>query len=83
MHLGSKSGRKIDGEAFELGGMAAVGARACMAYNDWQPASAAMLPAPAGTPFNPSTESGQQTLARHPLRVMIAAATARSVPVAA
>ena len=35
-----------------------------------------MLPAPSGTPFNPSTESGQQTLARHLLRAMIAAAKA-------
>jgi uncharacterized membrane protein YebE (DUF533 family) len=35
-----------------------------------------MLPAPSGTPFNPSTESGQQNLARHLLRAMIAAAKA-------
>jgi uncharacterized membrane protein YebE (DUF533 family) len=35
-----------------------------------------MLPAPSGTPFNPSTESGQQKLARHLLRAMIAAAKA-------
>lgn len=33
-----------------------------------------LLPAPAGTPFNPATESGQQSLARHLLRAMIAAA---------
>ena len=86
--LGSKAGREIGGEALKLGGMAAVGALAYKAYNDWQagkqaapasPASQApvlMLPAPSGTPFNPSTESGQQTLARHLLRAMIAAAKA-------
>ena len=83
--LGSKAGREIGGEALKLGGMAAVGALAYKAYNDWHagkqaaPASQApvpMLPAPSGTPFNPSTESGQQTLARHLLRAMIAAAKA-------
>lgn len=83
--LGSKTGRKIGGEALKLGGMAAVGALAYKAYSDWQAgkraASAAtaqpsvpMLPAPSGTPFNPSSESGQQKLARHLLRAMIAAA---------
>jgi uncharacterized membrane protein YebE (DUF533 family) len=85
--LGSKTGRKIGGEALKLGGMAAVGALAYKAYRDWQsgkeapatpPAqpSVPMLPAPSGTPFNPSTESGQQQLARHLLRAMIAAAKA-------
>jgi uncharacterized membrane protein YebE (DUF533 family) len=85
--LGSKTGRKIGGEALKLGGMAAVGALAYKAYRDWQagkeppaapPAqqSVPMLPAPSGTPFNPSSESGQQKLARHLLRAMIAAAKA-------
>lgn len=85
--LGSKTGRKIGGEALKLGGMAAVGALAYKAYRDWQagkeapaapPAreSVPMLPAPSGTPFNPSSESGQQALARHLLRAMIAAAKA-------
>ncbi|TAJ92037.1 MAG: tellurite resistance TerB family protein [Reyranella sp.] len=85
--MGSKTGRKIGGEALKLGGMAAVGALAYKAYNDWQAGQAApvtqapqapvpMLPAPSGTPFNPSTEAGQQTLARHLLRAMIAAAKA-------
>ncbi len=72
--LGSKAGREIGGEALKLGGMAAVGALAYKAYNDWQagkqapvPQEAArqapplMLPPPSGTPFNPSTESGQQS----------------------
>lgn len=81
--LGSKTG----GEALKLGGMAAVGALAYKAYNDWRggkkaaaPQEAArqpsvpMLPAPSGTPFNPATEFGQQNLARHLLRAMIAAA---------
>lgn len=89
--LGTKTGRNLGGEALKLGGMAAVGALAYKAYRDWQagkqPAPAApeqpqqqapvpMLPAPSGTPFNPSTPSEQQTLARHLLRAMIAAAKA-------
>lgn len=87
--LSSKKGREIGGEALKLGGMAAVGALAYKAYRDWQvgkqtpaPQEAArqplppMLPAPSGTPFNPSTESGQQSLARHLLRAMIATAKA-------
>ena len=89
--LGTKTGREIGGEALKLGGMAAVGALAYKAYRDWQagkeaptasstappaPQSVPMLPAPSGTPFNPSSESGQQTLARHLLRAMIAAAKA-------
>jgi uncharacterized membrane protein YebE (DUF533 family) len=83
--LGTKTGRKFGGEALKLGGMAAVGALAYKAYRDWQagkevPAAppaqpnVPMLPAPSGTPFNPSSESGQQKLARHLLRAMIAAA---------
>ena len=83
--LGSKTGRRIGGEALKLGGMAAVGALAYKAYSDWQAGKRAaptataqpsvpMLPAPSGTPFNPSSESGQQKLARHLLRAMIAAA---------
>ena len=89
--LGTKTGRKLGGEALKLGGVAAVGALAYKAYRDWQagkqPAPATpqqqqqqapvpMLPAPSGTPFNPSTPSEQQTLARHLLRAMIAAAKA-------
>lgn len=87
--MSSKTGRKVGGEALKLGGMAAVGALAYKAYSDWQagkkaePAAEAathrsvpMLPAPAGTPFNPATEAGQQSLARHMLRAMIAAAKA-------
>ena len=85
--LGSKAGREIGGEALKMGGMAAVGALAYKAYNDWQAGKQAapaqvpqapvpMLPAPSGTPFNPSTEAGQQNLARHLLRAMIAAAKA-------
>ena len=89
--LGTKTGRKLGGEALKLGGMAAVGALAYKAYRDWQagkqpalagsqqPAQQApvpMLPAPSGTPFNPSTPNEQQALARHLLRAMIAAAKA-------
>lgn len=89
--LGTKTGRKLGGEALKLGGVAAVGALAYKAYRDWQagkqagPATTApqpqsapvpMLPAPSGTPFNPATPAEQQTLARHLLRAMIAAAKA-------
>ena len=83
--LGTKSGRKMGGTALKLGGLAAVGALAYKAYSDWQAgkqagqattAPVALLPAPTDTPFNPSTESGQQTLARKLIRAMIAAAKA-------
>lgn len=97
--LGTKTGRKLGGEALKLGGIAAVGALAYKAFSDWQagkqvaPAGEAsrpssvpqssvsqspvlMLPAPSGTPFNPSSEGGQQKLARTLLRAMIAAAKA-------
>lgn len=89
--LGTKTGREIGGEALKLGGMAAVGALAYKAYNDWQagkqapvpapqeaarPAPPPMLPAPSGTPFNPVGENAQQSLARGLLRAMIAAAKA-------
>lgn len=89
--LGTKKGRKIGGTALKLGGIAAVGALAYKAYNDWQaskhqaPAHQSesarrspvpLLPPPSGTPFNPATEAGQQKLARTLLRAMIAAAKA-------
>src|SRR5262249_36356141 len=87
--LGSKTGRKLGGEALKLGGMAAVGALAYKAWRDWQAckeststeptarqANVPALPAPSGTPFNPASEAGQQALARHLLRAMIAAAKA-------
>ncbi|HSK38491.1 MAG TPA: tellurite resistance TerB family protein [Arenibaculum sp.] len=84
--LGSKKGRKLGGSALKLGGLALVGGLAYKAYRDWQagkqpvPASerqdASMLPPPGGTPFNPSTEAEQQSLGRHLLRAMIAAAKA-------
>jgi uncharacterized membrane protein YebE (DUF533 family) len=84
--LGTKTGRQIGGDVLKLGGMAAVGALAYKAWRDWQageaPAQAAeparastpLLPPPAGTPFNPANEAGQQRLARHLLRAMISAA---------
>ena len=36
--LGSKGGRKLAGDALQLGGMAVVGALAYKAYRDWQAA---------------------------------------------
>lgn len=86
--LGTKAGRKLGGSALKLGGIAAVGALAYKAYQDWQagkdaagappPVAAEVpaLPAPSGTPFNPADEAGQQSLARVLLRAMIAAAKA-------
>ena len=83
--LGTKTGRQLGGDALKLGGMAAVGALAYKAWRDWQaskaPAQAAeperksvpLLPAPAGT-LQSVNETGQQRLARHLLRAMIAAA---------
>ena len=84
--MGSKSGRKMAGTALQLGGMAVVGAIAYKAYRDWQNGrtvapstlssgeTAPLTPPPADTPFNPSRESEQQSLSRHLLRAMIAAA---------
>lgn len=82
--LGSKSGRKLGGTALKVGGMALVGTLAYKAYRNWQEgrqpapapadAGAPMLPAPSGTPFNPSGEAAQQSLGRTLLRAMIAAA---------
>jgi uncharacterized membrane protein YebE (DUF533 family) len=87
--LGTKTGRKLGGSALKLGGIAAVGALAYKAYQDWQagksvaatvpPPSASDVPAlppPSGTPFNPAGEAEQQSLARSLLRAMIAAAKA-------
>ena len=62
--------------------MALVGALAYRAYQDWQskqqPAGSTgpLLAPPADTPFNPSGEAEQQSLARALLRAMIAAAKA-------
>ena len=87
--LGSHKGHKVGKQALKMGGMAAVGALAYKAYNDWQagkeapvagpaatPAAVPMLPPPSDTPFNPSGEGNQQRLARTLLRAMIAAAKA-------
>jgi uncharacterized membrane protein YebE (DUF533 family) len=83
--LGSKTGRKLAGNALKLGGMAAVGALAYHAYRNWQAgrtpetaqqAPVPMLPPPSDTPFSPAAESDQQSLGRHLLRAMISAAKA-------
>jgi len=83
--MGSKSGRKMAGTALQLGGMAVVGALAYKAYQNWQsgktvtqstvpPVPTTLPPPPADTPFLPARESEQQSLSRHLLRAMIAAA---------
>lgn len=83
--LGSKGGRKLAGSALTYGGMAIAGALAYRAYQNWQRGKAAttaaagdtpLLPPPADTPFNPTSEAGQQALGRNLLRAMIAAAKA-------
>jgi uncharacterized membrane protein YebE (DUF533 family) len=81
--LGSKKGRKLGGSALKIGGMALIGALAYKAYRGWQAGQPAArsadrdVPAPPkDTPFNPSTEPEQQSLGRHLLRAMIAAAKA-------
>lgn len=84
--LGSKSGRKVAGTALQYGGMAVVGALAFKAYQNWQAGKsvaqssaaaanpAGLLPPPADTPFAPAEADAQQSLGRHLLRAMIAAA---------
>ena len=80
--LGTKQGRKLGGTALKVGGMAAVGALAYVAYRNWQAgqqpstAPAPMLPPPQETPFNPTDHDEQQCLGRNLLRAMIAAAKA-------
>ena len=81
--LGTKQGRKIAGTAATVGGMALVGALAYGAYRNWQagqaPAqdartSVPLLPPPRDTPFNPASETEQQSLGLSLMRAMIAAA---------
>jgi uncharacterized membrane protein YebE (DUF533 family) len=83
--LGSKQARKVAGTALQLGGMAVVGALAYRAYQNWQAGKtvtqstvamppAGLLPPPADSPFAPVRPEAQQSLSRHLLRAMIAAA---------
>jgi uncharacterized membrane protein YebE (DUF533 family) len=83
--LGTKQGRKIAGTAATVGGMALIGALTYGAYRNWQagraPAQAdagrpsvPLLPPPRDTPFNPASESEQQSLGLSLMRAMIAAA---------
>ncbi len=82
--LSSKKGRKLGGSALQIGGMAVVGALAYRAYQNYQAgkqpavsgAPVPALPAPEGTPFNPTSEADQQLLGLNLLRAMIAAAKA-------
>jgi uncharacterized membrane protein YebE (DUF533 family) len=81
--LTSKSGRK-------MGGIAAVGALACVAYQPYstgkgttgnalsQPAKAELVPAPEGSAFMPAKNNpaAQETLGLTLIRAMIAAARA-------
>ena len=86
--MGSKGGRKFASTALQLGGMAVVGALAYKAYQNWQTGKtvtqstvaaadpAGLLPPPTDTPFAPVQAEAQQSLSRHLLRAMIAAAKA-------
>lgn len=55
--LGTKTGRKLGGTALKMGGIAAVGALAYKAYNDWQaskqPPGVDRVPAQEGTRRSP------------------------------
>jgi len=82
--LGTKQGRRLAGNALQYGGMAVVGALAYRAFQNWQAGRtsaapqlhSALLPPPADTPFAPAAAADQQSLARHLLRAMVAAAKA-------
>jgi uncharacterized membrane protein YebE (DUF533 family) len=81
--LGTKQGRRLAGNALQYGGMAVVGALAYRAFQNWQTGRAAttspqpaFLPPPSDTPFAPASAVDQQSLARHLLRAMVAAAKA-------
>ncbi len=79
--MGAGRGRRGMGIG-ELGGMAAIGMLAYQGYKKWQAGQGATAipampwgePPPSGTPFNPISVPEQQSLGRHLLRAMIAAA---------
>ncbi|KPF71227.1 hypothetical protein IP69_07220 [Bosea sp. AAP35] len=79
--FGSSTGRAVVGSAARLGGMALIGGLAYKAYQNHQSgkplldlASPDLLPAPAGTGFEP--EAASQATALVFIRAMIAAAAA-------
>lgn len=83
--LGGKSTTKLAGSALKMGGMAVVGGLAYKAYQDWQAGKTAQvtsdpapqaLPAPAGTPFNPTDPDAADDLATRLVQTMVAAAKA-------
>lgn len=76
--LMTRGGRRMLGTGAKVGGMAAIGALAFKAYEDWkagQGSDAAALPPPQGTEFHPEGE-GADRLAVSLLTAMIAAAKA-------
>jgi uncharacterized membrane protein YebE (DUF533 family) len=76
--LMTQGGRRMLGTGVKVGGMAAIGALAVKAYEDWktgQGSDAAALPPPHGSGFLPEGEDADR-LATSLLKAMIAAAKA-------
>lgn len=83
--LGGKNSVKMAGGAMKMGGLAVVGSLAYKAFQDWQAGqkaqvgaepAAATLPAPEGTPFNPTDPEAADDLAARLVQAMVAAAKA-------
>ncbi|NHB76064.1 tellurite resistance TerB family protein [Rhodobacter calidifons] len=76
----TSGGRRMLGTGLKIGGMAAIGALAYKAYEDWKAGRsgdpAAALPSPEGTAFLPSDPTAADDLATHLLQAMVAAAKA-------
>jgi uncharacterized membrane protein YebE (DUF533 family) len=73
--LGNKRVRKLGGNAFAYGGMAALGALAYRAYTDWQRNKAgAVSTGGASTLSPPATPAPTETHSRAVLKALIAAA---------
>ena len=78
--LMTQGGRRMLGTGVKVGGMAAIGALAFKAYEDWKSGQtsddAAALPPPQGSDFLPAEGEAADRLATHLLQAMIAAAKA-------
>ncbi|MCX7288809.1 MAG: tellurite resistance TerB family protein [Rhodobacterales bacterium] len=78
--LMTQGGRRMLGTGAKVGGMAAIGALAFKAYEDWKAGQgdpdAAALPPPQGSGFHPAEGEDADRLAVSLLKAMIAAAKA-------
>jgi uncharacterized membrane protein YebE (DUF533 family) len=75
--LMTSGGRRMLGTGLKVGGMAAIGGLAFKAYEDWKKGQGnSALPASAREEFLPDDAERADTLARHLLQAMIAAAKA-------